>query len=180
MMDRSFDVAQVVDGPPTWWTVLRRGARKRCGRCGGGDLFQTRYRLRARCPGCGYRFEREPGFFAGAWFLNFMVVETAHFVLVMVFIAWKSQNPDAGLRVPLIVGIATGIALPILCYPWSQTTWAAIDLAMSPLELSEIVDAADATDEGDPTAQTGSEPPDGSELSDGSEPPDGTGTETDG
>lgn len=89
----------------------------------------------------------------GAWFLNFMVVEAAHFVLVMVFIVWKSQHPDAGLLVPLTLGVATGIALPILCYPWSQTTWAAIDLAMSPLELTEIVDAADATDLGGPDGE---------------------------
>lgn len=146
-MDRSFDIAQVVDGPPSRKTMLLRGVRKRCGRCGGANLFLGRYRLRARCPGCGYRFEREAGFFLGAWFLNFMVVETAHFVLVMVFIAWKSQHPDAGLDVPLIIGVATGVALPIVCYPRSQTTWAAIDLIMSPLELAEIVDAADAADE---------------------------------
>lgn len=126
--------------------MLRRGARRRCGRCGGGDLFRGRYRLRDRCPTCGYRFEREPGFFLGAWFLNFMAVEVVHFVLIMGFIGWKSGHPEAGLIIPLGIGVAAGVLLPVVVYPWSQTLWAAIDLAMTPLELKEIVDAADAVD----------------------------------
>ena len=75
-----------------------------------------------------------------------MVIEAVHFVLVMGFIVWKSQHPEAGLMVALALGVAAGIALPIVLYPWSQTVWASIDLAMTPLELREIVDAADAAD----------------------------------
>ena len=148
-------------GPPAWTTVIKRGTRKRCGRCGIGDLFASRYRLRRRCPGCGYRFEREPGFFLGAWFVNFMVIEIVHFAMVMVFIGWKSQHPDAGLLVPLLAGISAGIVLPILLYPWSQTVWAAIDLVMTPLELVEIVDAADAM-----ATETGSAIADGADAED--------------
>lgn len=143
-MDRVFGVGDVLDGAQPWTVMVRRGLRRCCARCGGGTVFRSRYRLADRCPTCGHRFEREPGFFLGAWFLNFMLVEAVHFVLVMAFILWKSAHPEAGLTMPLVVGIATGVALPIVCYPWSQTVWAAIDLAMTPLELREIVDAADA------------------------------------
>ncbi len=148
-VDRSFDVDDVLSGGIAPWTVLvRRGLRRRCPRCGDGDVFASRWRLRSRCPGCGYRFEREPGFFLGAWFLNFMVLEILHFVLVMGFILYKSGHPDAGLLLPLGIGLVTAVALPIVLYPWSQSTWAAIDLAMTPLELDEIVAAADAIDPG--------------------------------
>lgn len=149
-MDRGFGVDDVLGGLPPWTVMVRRGLARRCARCGGGDLFQTRYRLRDRCPTCGYRFQREPGFFLGAWFLNFMVLEALHFVLVMAFIGWKSGHPEAGLLVPLGIGLVTAVALPILLYPWSQSVWAAIDLAMTPLELTEIVDAADAVAGADP------------------------------
>ena len=64
-MDRSFGVEDVTGSLPGWSTMLKRGRRRQCARCGGGDLFVSRYRLRDRCPTCGYRFEREPGFFLG-------------------------------------------------------------------------------------------------------------------
>lgn len=122
-------------------------------------MFRTRYRLVDRCPGCGYRFEREPGFFLGAWFLNFMLVELVHFVLVMAFIVWKATHPDAGLLAPLALGVGLGIALPIICYPWSQTVWAAMDLGMTPLELQEIVDAADSLAGGHDDGPVGADDP---------------------
>lgn len=112
-------------------------------------MFVTRWRLKERCPGCGYLFQREPGFFLGAWFLNFMVLEILHLVLMMAFILWKSGHPKAGLLLPLGVGLVTAVVVPIVLYPWSQSTWAAIDLAMTPLELTEIVEAADALADGE-------------------------------
>ena len=62
----------------------------------------------------------------------------------MAFIVWRSADPDAGLLLPIAVGVITAVAVPIAFYPRSLTVWAAIDLAMTPLELEEIVDAADA------------------------------------
>ena len=151
MVNGSFDVNDVLGGAsPPWPLLLRRGLRRQCPRCGGGNVFVTRWSLKDRCPACGYLFQREPGFFLGAWFLNFMVLEIVHFVLVMAFILWKSGHPEAGLVPPLGVGLVTAVVMPIVLYPWSQSTWAAIDLAMTPLELKEIVEAADALNAGGP------------------------------
>lgn len=141
---RSFDVGDVVDGTPGWPVLVRRGLARRCPRCGGDHIWVHRYRLVERCPRCGVRFLREPGFFMGAWFINFMVLETLHWLLVMAFIVWRSADPDAGLLLPIAVGVITAVVVPIAFYPRSLTVWAAIDLAMTPLELEEIVDAADA------------------------------------
>lgn len=146
----SFDVGDVLGARPGWWVLVRRGLRRRCPRCGGGDVFVHRYRLAERCPSCGVRFLREPGFFLGAWFINFMVLETLHWLLVMAFIVWRSADPDAGLLLPLAVGVITAVVVPIAFYPCSLTVWAGIDLAMTPLELEEIVDAADAVAEDHP------------------------------
>lgn len=146
-MGRSFEVDDVLGPPPAWPTLVRRGLRRQCSRCACRDVFVTRYRLRDRCPGCGYRFRREPGFFLGAWFINFMVIEILHFSLVMVFIVWKASHPDSGVLWPFGIGLATAVIVPVVCYPWSQTLWAALDLAFTPLELAEIVDAADALEE---------------------------------
>jgi len=150
-VDRSFGVDDVLAGTPTWPVLVRRGLRRQCARCGGGSVFVSRWRLKDRCPTCGYLFRREPGFFLGAWFINFMVLELLHFAMVMAFIVWKSANPTAGLVWPLGLAVATAFLVPIVFYPWSQTLWAGIDLGMTPMELEEIVGAADAVEAGQGT-----------------------------
>jgi uncharacterized protein (DUF983 family) len=48
-------------------TVLRQ----RCSDCGEGRIFQGAFRMNERCPVCGYRFERGPGYFTGAMYLSY-------------------------------------------------------------------------------------------------------------
>lgn len=146
---RSFDIDDVLDGPPSWSTLISRGLRRRCPRCGGGDVFENRWLLAERCPTCGLRFMREPGFRLGAWFLNYLFVAILHLVAVMVWIVWRSNNPG-GVMWPMVIAATTIIVIPILTYPWSLTLWSAVDLAMTPLELREIVDAQDALEGEDP------------------------------
>lgn len=102
--------------------------------------------MRDRCPSCGFLFEREPGFFVGAYLINFAIAEGLLFVLLMGFVFWKSAHPEAGLVLPLTIGLAIGVVGPMFFYPYARTIWSAIDLAMTPLELDEIVAAADAVD----------------------------------
>jgi uncharacterized protein (DUF983 family) len=146
-MDQSFDVGSVVAGRPSHGTLLRRGLAKRCPRCGGRGIYHNYFRMKDRCPTCGYLFEREPGFFTGAYLINLAITEGLLFVLLMGFLAWKVNNPEAGVAVALAVGLFLAIAAPIAFYPFARTIWSAIDLAMTPLELGEIVAAADAVEE---------------------------------
>jgi uncharacterized protein (DUF983 family) len=143
-MPRDLGVDDVLAGKPSAGALLKRGVLKRCPRCGEPDIYVTYFRMRERCPGCGYRFEREPGFFVGAYLINFAIIEGALFVLLMAFIAWKDQNPEAGVVVPLAVGLTFGLVGPVIFYPYSRTIWSAFDLLMTPLEVHEIVAAADA------------------------------------
>jgi uncharacterized protein (DUF983 family) len=124
-----------------WPTLLWRGCTKRCARCGAGRLYRTWFQMHERCPGCGLRFEREPGFFVGAYLINFAIAIVALFVLCMGFVALKATNPDAGVTGPLVAGLVTAIFLPPLCYPFSRTIWSAIDIGMTPLEPHEVADA---------------------------------------
>jgi uncharacterized protein (DUF983 family) len=147
-VDHGFDVDAIARGKPSNATIMRRGFLKRCPRCGGGHLYEGWFRMRDRCPSCGYLFEREPGFFVGAYLINFAIAEGFLFVLLMGFMLWKNAHPETGLVVPIAVGVAIGIVAPIVFYPFARTIWSAIDLAMTPLELPEIVAAADALEAG--------------------------------
>lgn len=152
-MAEPFGVDDVLRGRPTPGTLLRRGFAKQCPRCGGGHVFDSWFRMKERCPTCGYLFEREPGFFIGSYFINFAIAEGFLFVLAMGFVWWKSANADAGVLWPAVAGVIIAIVAPLVFYPYSRTIWSAFDLMMIPLEVSEIVAAADAvratTDEGE-------------------------------
>jgi uncharacterized protein (DUF983 family) len=133
----------VLEAPATWGVMLRRGFMKHCPRCGSGHLYRSWFRMRERCPRCGMRFEREEGFFVGAYLINFAIVEIALFTVLMAIIFVLSQDADANLIVPIILCGVCALVLPLVSYPWSRTIWSAISLAMHPLELEEIVSARD-------------------------------------
>lgn len=145
-MPRDLTPADVIGAKPTAGVLLKRGLLKRCPRCGAGRLYQRWFRMVERCPACGLRFEREPGFFIGAYFINFAITEGLLFAVVMVFLFVKDANNDASVVWPLVAGGLFAVFAPLLFYPWSRTIWSAIDLAMTPLELNEIVAAHDAVE----------------------------------
>lgn len=129
-----------------WSLMLRRGLIRRCPRCGGGKLFRTWWSMRDRCPRCGLRFVREEGYFTGVYLVNFGVTLAVLFVLCMALALWLGGNPDTPAVPFLVGGAAIAVLVPVLFYPFARTIWAALDLAMTPMELDEILDASEAED----------------------------------
>jgi hypothetical protein len=52
--------------------------------------------------------------------------------------------PDTAITRILAVTVPVAVLVPIVFYPVSYTVWAAIDLAMRPLEPAEVADAETA------------------------------------
>lgn len=159
-MARELSIGDVLHPRAEPSTMLRRGLAKHCPRCGGGHLFRGWFRMLERCPTCGYRFEREEGFFFGAYIVNLVVTEA---VLFTVFLAYIGVHGAQGndLRVSLVAACASALVVPVLFYPFSRTLWAAIDLIATPLELDEIIAAADSVGAGDATNPADDTPGDG-------------------
>jgi hypothetical protein len=103
--------------------------------------------MRARCRTCGYRWERQPGFSLGATTVN-TIVTFGLFGLV-ILVGCIATYPDIATVPILVASIAVAVVVPIVFYPVSYTVWAAIDLAMRPLEPAERADAARALVGGD-------------------------------
>lgn len=88
------------------------------------------------------RFEREPGFFVGAYTVNLALVFGSLFVLCMVLVGILATGADPDILIFLVVGTAIAVVTPLLSYPYARTVWSAIDLAMTPLEPVEEAEAA--------------------------------------
>ncbi len=100
--------------------------------------------MKDRCPTCGMRFEREEGFFVGAYLINFAVAIVLLFVLCMGFVAVKAADPDADAAGFMVAGVLIGLLVPVVFYPFARTVWSAIDLGMTPLEPEELAEAEEA------------------------------------
>lgn len=123
--------------------TVGRGARRRCGRCGARGLLDGWFRLKERCPRCGYRFKREEGFFTGVFLVNFGVTLAVMWVVIMGYVVWRAGTDAGGGLLPvLVVLVGIALALPVVYYPFAATTWAALDLVLRPLEPDEEAEAA--------------------------------------
>ena len=105
--------------------VLLRGLRKRCPRCGDRDLFVGWFTMRAACPRCDLRLEKEAGGFLGAMTLNYAVAMGAW--LVVLGIAIAVTVPDIPVVPLLLISAAILILMPLWFYPRSKATWAAVE-----------------------------------------------------
>jgi len=110
--------------------IIARGMLRRCGRCGAGHLFRRWFTLVERCPRCGYLYDREEGFFLGAFVINFAATEALLAVVIGVMIGLEASNGGAPLGVIFAAAAIETIVVPIVFYPFSKTIWAAIDMVM--------------------------------------------------
>lgn len=122
--------------------LLGRALLLRCPRCGAGKLFQRWFTMEERCPRCGMRFEREEGFFLGAYVVNFGATEGLLLIVLMVYVLVQANSTDGVAVVPvMLAAIGAAVLMPLVFYPFSRTLWVTIELIMRPLEPHEEDDA---------------------------------------
>jgi uncharacterized protein (DUF983 family) len=111
--------------------TMRRALGRRCPYCGSPGIFDGYFALRERCPRCGVRFEREEGYFLGAYALNLIVAEFLGLGLAL-FLIFKTDVRDLPLIWQEIIAVALAIAFPVALFPFSRTVWVAMDLIFHP------------------------------------------------
>ncbi len=80
------------------------------------------------CPRCQYHFEREAGFFLGAIVVNIALTEAL--IIGVIAIGFGVTLPDPPLvKLAVFAGLA-GFFMPFLAYPFTKTTWSAVDMIM--------------------------------------------------
>lgn len=124
--------------PLTVRRLVRRGLLRRCPVCGGGDVFQTWFEVRDRCPRCHFPIRREEGHWIGAVGINMIVTLGALMLTLLVgfLLTWDNRR-----AAPIFISsFAVALVVPLTFFGSSQTLWSAIDLAMRPLEPNDDVD----------------------------------------
>jgi uncharacterized protein (DUF983 family) len=122
--------------------IVLRGFVRRCPRCGAKGIFDGWFRLKERCPVCGYAFIREEGAATGSITMNFVATLSLMFTSLLAYVAWRGVTGDEVSFLPFAVACAfSAFVMPIVFFPISKSGWAGIDLAMRPLEPVEIAEA---------------------------------------
>ena len=125
--------------PLTIRRLLRRGLLRRCPLCGGGDVFETFFQVRDRCPRCNFPLQREEGHWLGAVGINMIVTLGLLFVTMLVaFLLTIDERRAAPIRRSR--ASSSPCLTPVLFFGSSHTLWSAIELAMDPLEPRDDVD----------------------------------------
>ena len=86
-----------------------------------------------RCPSCGLVLERgEVDYFIGAYMLNLIIAElvVVALMLVVLFVTWP-RVPWTGMLWAIVVLTAPAV---YATYPYSRSTWLALDLLFRPPE----------------------------------------------
>jgi Protein of unknown function (DUF983) len=84
--------------------------------------------MKADCPSCGLRFEREEGFFLGAITMNIAIMMIASGLVI--FIGFATRGPSGSIVPMTVAGMAVIVIMPCLFYPFSKTIWLAVDQTM--------------------------------------------------
>jgi uncharacterized protein (DUF983 family) len=110
---------------------MGRALTRRCPYCGSPNIYESYFALREQCPRCGIHFEREEGYFLGAYALNLITAEFVGLGLA-IFLILKTDLQHLSLIWQEAIAVALAIAFPVIFFPFSRTVWIAMDLIFHP------------------------------------------------
>jgi uncharacterized protein (DUF983 family) len=108
--------------------ALVRGLRLRCPRCGAATLFRGAFAMHESCNGCALKFEREPGYFIGAIYINYAATAVLSITGFFLLDAYASIS----LTSQLVLWSAFCIGFPLWFFRYSKSLWLAIDFLFTP------------------------------------------------
>jgi uncharacterized protein (DUF983 family) len=112
---------------PGVWQALGRALRLRCPRCGRGALWARAFTMHAACSACGLRYEREPGYFVGAIYVNYAITVA----LALGGVLALDLAIGLSLRAQLTLAVATAALVPIALFRYARSLWLALDYLVS-------------------------------------------------
>ena len=101
--------------------IIARGLTNRCPNCGGRTLFKagTFFEVNKECPQCGFKIERDDGFFIGSMSLNYGVTLVFFFGPVILLAYYQV----IGVALASVLAGVGALLFPVLFYRSSRSWW---------------------------------------------------------
>ena len=108
--------------------ILMQGLRLKCPRCGKGDICAGMFKMNLDCSNCRFKFEREPGYFVGAMYINYGATV---FIAFGGYFALDYLTPISFLQNFIFWIVFSGL-FPALFFRYSRSLWLSIDYMFNP------------------------------------------------
>lgn len=92
-------------------------------------MYSNLFQMSERCPECGLKFERAPGYFLGSTYINYAVVVLTVIPLYMV-LHYAVGYSNEVLTLPLV---AYCTIVPIILHRYARAWWLAMDCYHDPV-----------------------------------------------
>ena len=104
----------------------------RCPRCERGAVWRSFLSMNERCPVCGLRYEREPGYFTGAMVVSYVIaVPTFGLIVIGLLVAGLDTGPA------LLIGAALYLVLAPFIFRYSRVVWLHFDWLLDPVDSDD-------------------------------------------
>ncbi len=113
-----------------WWA-----AQLKCPNCGRAPITRGWFGVLPVCPACGFRVERESGYFTGAMALNLVLAGTLFLIGLAITLVLTLPDPPV-LLIQVLAG-AFMVVFPLAFWPFSRTFWIALDLTLDPRKSTD-------------------------------------------
>lgn len=100
----------------------------RCPRCLDGRVWRRLVTMNTACPVCGFVFDRESGYFAGAMVVSYALAVPILAAMVIALITLARLDPVAAL----IVGNTAYLVLVPFIFRYSRVVWLHLDWLIDP------------------------------------------------
>lgn len=91
-----------------------------------------------KCPVCGWRYEREEGYWTGAIAVNLVVTEFLIAFVVVPLAIYLAVNHQP-ITLLIVVGLPMPFILPFLFFWHAKSLWMSIDFMVHPVDAEERV-----------------------------------------
>ena len=99
---------------------------QRCPLCLEGEMFRSLVEIHERCPVCGHRFMREPGYFQGAMYVSYTLALGTMAVLLLASRHWLGAH--IGVVPSYVVAMVLQMVLVIPLFRYSRVIWAHVNI----------------------------------------------------
>ena len=108
--------------------ALARAVRLACPRCGRAPLFRGWFTMNAVCAVCDLRFERAPGYWIGAIYVNYAATSV---LAIGGFLAlWRLADPPVWAQ--LVIWVVFVTMFPLWFFRYSRSLWLAVEYGLNP------------------------------------------------